>query len=575
MRDVTAVLHDIERGRTSAGATESEWLDFKTDKPTSRETCADLADAAVCFANASGGTIVLGVADRGTGPDSFVGTSLTPADVRGRIHALTSPPLLVDVQGAIRMGRSVLLITVPEGLEVYSTSKGVHLRRLNDTCLPMRPAEVALLAEERSGRDWSAGRSERTVREVDAGAETALYSLLRSTARPTQERIGRLDLAEVVQQLSLTSEGGNLSRAAELLLCPPVDGVREVLVYQHRKTRSGEADFVRRWRPPLLTAFLECMDVVSARVTSAPSTSSQGQQLLVEDYPLVAIREALINALVHGDLRDGSPVQIEHSPERLVVASPGPLVTGITPSNILTHGSRPRFPRLAKTMTTLGLAEELGQGVDRMYREMIRSGRSTPLLSVRGDAVPATVVEFDGGPANLRLAKFVADLPEAERSDTDALLVLLALCTRRTVNAKVVAELIQRDAPQAQEVLQRLAHGEAELVEPTPGTLTRTYPNFRLRGSALAVLGHAVTYNRRSVAETDRKVIDHLRDYETINNSTLQRLFDIDVYQARDLLRDLVGREILTRVSTQTRGTAVKYGPGPRFPVVRHRKGRR
>jgi O-succinylbenzoate synthase len=37
----------------------------------------------------------------------------------------------------------------------------------------------------------------------------------------------------------------------------------------------------------------------------------------------------------------------------------------------------------------------------------------------------------------------------------------------------------------------------------------------------------------------------------------------------RDTARDLVGREILTRTSTQRRGTAVQYGPGPRFPERR------
>ena len=57
-----------------------------------------------------------------------------------------------------------------------------------------------------------------------------------------------------------------------------------------------------------------------------------------------------------------------------------------------------------------------------------------------------------------------------------------------------------------------------------------------------------------------------MREYGTINNGTLQRLFDIDVYQARDILRDLVGREVLTRVSEQKRGVAVKYGVGPQFP---------
>jgi ATP-dependent DNA helicase RecG len=570
MRDVLAVLDDIERGRTSASASEHEGLDFKTEKATSRETYVDLADAAVCFANASGGTIVVGVTDRGTGPGCIVGTHLVPDVVRSRIHALTSPPLLVEVEGVRRANRLLLLVRVPEGVEVHSTSKGVHLRRMDDQCLPLRPVEVARLAEERSGRDWSSGSSRRPPTDADPGALAALYSLLRSTGRSTQERLGRLGADALFRELSLL-DGVELSRAGELLLCPPADGVREVLVYQHRKTRSGEADLVRRWKPPMLTAFLECMDVVSARIEAVPSTTSQGQQLLIEDFPLVAVREALVNALIHGDLRDSSPVQIEHSPERLVISSPGPLVTGVTPSNILTHGSRPRFPRLAKTMTTLGLAEELGQGVDRMYREMIRSGRATPRLSVQGEGFQTTVVEFEGGPANLRLAKFVSELPEAERADTDTLLVLLALCARRTVTAGLVAGLIQRDVRQAQDVLQRLAYGDAELLEVTPGTSTRVHPNYRLRGHALSALGHAVAYNRRSVVETDRKVIEHVREYQTVNSGTIQRLFDVDVYQARDLLRDLVGREILTRVSIQTRGTAVKYGPGPHFPTLGRR----
>jgi ATP-dependent DNA helicase RecG len=569
MRDVLGVVGEIERGRTSAHASEHDGLDFKTDKPTPRESYADLSDAAVCFANSSGGTIVLGVADRGTGPGAVVGTHLEANEVRSRIYALTNPHLLVNVEPVERSGQTLLLIEVPEGLEVYSTSKGIHYRRINDQCLPMRPAEVARLAEERAGRDWSSGSSGRSLAEIDRGAEAALYSLLRSSGRTTQERLARLNLDALLIELSLLHDDGSLTRAAELLLCAPTDGSREALVYQHRKTRSGEADLVRRWKPPLLPAFLEAMETVAARISAVPSTTAQGQQLLIEDFPVVAVREALVNGLIHGDLRDGSPVQVEHSPERLIITSPGPLVTGITPANILTHGSRPRFPRLAKTMTTLGLAEELGQGVDRMYREMIRSGRSTPLLSVRGDALPVTVVEFEGGPANLRLAKFISDLPEAERSDTDTLLITLALCSKRTLNARVVAELIQRDAVQAQEVLQRLAHGEAELLEVTPGTATRAYPNYRLRSSAMAALGHAVAYSRRSVAETDRKIIEHVREYDTVNNSTVQRLFDVDVYQARDMLRDLVGREVLTRVSKQSRGTAVKYGPGPRFTASR------
>jgi ATP-dependent DNA helicase RecG len=70
----------------------------------------------------------------------------------------------------------------------------------------------------------------------------------------------------------------------------------------------------------------------------------------------------------------------------------------------------------------------------------------------------------------------------------------------------------------------------------------------------------------------DRKVIDHVREYETINSATVQRLFDVDGYQARDLLQDLVGREILVRTSQQRRGPAVKYGAGPQFPSGRRKR---
>ena len=60
-----------------------------------------------------------------------------------------------------------------------------------------------------------------------------------------------------------------------------------------------------------------------------------------------------------------------------------------------------------------------------------------------------------------------------------------------------------------------------------------------------------------------------MREYDTINSATVQRIFDVDVYQARDILRDFVGREILVRISEQSRGPKVKYGPGPQFPERR------
>lgn len=135
----------------------------------------------------------------------------------------------------------------------------------------------------------------------------------------------------------------------------------EILVYQYRQTPGGEAAFAKRWGTPMVTAFAEALEAITARVGITPVNTSGGQQLQVEDYPLAAVREALANALLHGDYRERRPVQIEHSPDALTVRSPGPLVAGITPDNILTVGSRARFPLLTGACRVLGLARNSGR----------------------------------------------------------------------------------------------------------------------------------------------------------------------------------------------------------------------
>jgi len=326
----------------------------------------------------------------------------------------------------------------------------------------------------------------------------------------------------------------------------------------------------------MITAFAEAIDAMAARIGITPVNTSGGQQLQIEDYPFAAVREALANALLHGDYRERRPVQFEHSPNALTLRSPGPLVAGITPDNILTAGSRARFPLLAGACRTLGLAEELGQGVDRMFREMVRSGRQTPTVIVEHESVdPATVVSLAGGPPNVRVSRFVAELPETERNDTDTLLIVHLLCQKRSVTARDVASVVQRNVVATESILRRLSAGEAQLIEPTAGTVTRAHPNYRLKSAALVALGPAVSYHRRSSSEIDRKVIDHVREYNTINSATVQRIFDVDVYRARDILRDFVGREILVRVSEQTRGPKVRYGRGAQFPERRTARAKR
>ncbi|MCI0572100.1 MAG: putative DNA binding domain-containing protein [Myxococcaceae bacterium] len=540
---------------------ESATLDFKQEGRSRDDFLKDLASDAVCFANANGGALIVGVDDKLGGVEALVGTDLDPDLVRRRIYELTEPPLFVEADIQVVERKQLLLLYVPQGIEVHADKKGRSRRRVGRDCLTMTPGDVMLLREERQGFDWSAQPSGRSYQEASA---LALQAARQSLATLTDERRKYARLTsdrDLLSALGVVSEQGELLRAGELLFCHTTPA--PALQYHYRQTPGGEPRAIERIDSPLVLAFERVLELIGARLNQTPVSLPNGQQIDIADFPRLAVREAIANAITHRDYRLHGPVLVEHSPEVLVVSSPGALVAGVTPENILTHPPKPRNPVLARAVRQLGFAEEAGRGVDRMYREMVRAGRELPRIEAAMDQVQVKLV---GGAPRTQIARFVAQLPEHERDDTDTLLVLFRLCRSKTVTATDMAPVLQKSEEETEASLKRLASEGLAIVEPTRLTARRARPAYRLTGEVLKALGAAVDYQRRTVDELDRKIIAHVREYGRVNNRTLQNLFDVGVVRARDILSDMVERQLLVKVSAQQRGPAVEYGPGPRFP---------
>ncbi|AEH08098.1 MULTISPECIES: ATP-binding protein [Protofrankia] len=547
---------------------ETATLDFK-EAPTARgrrsasevqgELERIIVDACLCFANGDGGIVVLGVADRTPGAAAFVGTDTDAERLKSRVYQLSQPPLLVDVRERVFADARLLELRVPRGIEVHADSQGRARRRIGTDCHPMSPAEIVLVRQERSGYDPSATRTQRTVDDVEPEALAACRRLLASL---TDLRRGYAELRtpDLLSALGVT-DGGKLTRAGEILLCRPST---HTVVYLYRDSPGGEPRAVERLDMPLALSYLEVLRLVNARRNLTPVTLPTGQQLQIEDFPDLAVREAVMNALVHRDVHQPHSVVIDHSPQILTVTSPGPLVSGITVDNILTAASRPRNPRLMGAVRTLGLSEETGRGVDRMYREMIRSGRALPFIRAEFDHVTVSMV---GGAPNVAIARFVAALPDAEREDTDTLMIVLYLCDHENVTAAAIAPRLQRPAEEAESILRRLATGQDGLLDISRSTARRRYGRYRLREHARMALGTALAYRVRNADEIDRRVVEHVREYGWITNRTVQNLCAVDVYQARRWLADLRRRGLLVQVTEgRSSGPGIRYGPGPAFP---------
>jgi len=99
-------------------------------------------------------------------------------------------------------------------------------------------------------------------------------------------------------------------------------------------------------------------------------------------YPEEAVREAIVNAIVHRDyLLSGTTVELSIYEDRLEVISPGRLPNGITPQRMITGCRSARNQLLKDVMRDYGYLEHMGMGIPRkIVKEMQRHNGTSPDL---------------------------------------------------------------------------------------------------------------------------------------------------------------------------------------------------
>lgn len=541
------------------GDLESDTLDFKEQGRSLDDTLRMLTRASACFANASGGTVVVGVRDHVAGPEAIVGTDLDPVRTQRRIYELTEPGLITTVDTMAVGSLGLMLIRVPASPDVHQVA-GRATERVGSDCRPMTSGRIAAVVVERQGHDWSADDSTVPVEAVSARAIEEVRGLLRATGDTQREGWAALSVRDLCRRLGVLTTTGTLTNAGKVLL---VGAPTAPLDYTHRRVRSGSLTVNERQEGPAAVVITRVLELIEVRTDRTPIQLANGQELFVADLPDVAVREAVVNAVMHRDYRVSAPVQVEHSATRLAVTSPGGFVFGVSPENVLTTSSRPRNPALANAIRTLGLAEAAGVGIDRMYAAMSAIGHGPPQFESDGLRVRATL---NGGAPNTQLTRFITTLPVQRRDDPDTLLVLVHLLTSRTVTAEALAGPLQKGRDEIEVTLRQLAGSEADLLERTRGSATHRYGTYRLQGRVLAALGSAIAYRRLTGAATDQKIIDIVRETGTVNARLVRSVLDVDASTASRILGKLVREGVLTKSSEAQRGRSVTYGRGPRFP---------
>jgi ATP-dependent DNA helicase RecG len=132
-------------------------------------------------------------------------------------------------------------------------------------------------------------------------------------------------------------------------------------------------------------------DLVSAQIRVAMVAGHGFVHEPRPDYPLAAIRELVLNAVMHRTYEGTSaPVRLHWFNERIEVTSPGGLYGHVTPENF-GHVNDYRNPVIAEVMKSLGYVEGFGSGIARVHDALDRNGNPPAAFGLEPAHVAVTV----------------------------------------------------------------------------------------------------------------------------------------------------------------------------------------
>ena len=201
------------------------------------------------------------------------------------------------------------------------------------------------------------------------------------------------------------------------------------------------------------TAAVLLIEDVLARLAGVTKTDAfrvGAAEVRLIDFEPDVLRELVANGFAHRDWEQPGMIDIAHSPDGLVPASPGDLLPTLNTDRLLRESAQ-RNRVLSREITRLRIAEGAEMGFDRVYRSLAAAGKEPPRIEVG----PRFTVDIPGGQGDRAFARFLeAGVPGAPtgrrpRRSADA----VDPSHSSLVTAAAVAPEIQRDPNFADEVL--------------------------------------------------------------------------------------------------------------------------
>ena len=338
--------------------TESHRIEYK------RELTDSLEKEVVAFLNApEGGVVYLGI-DKSNKVFGVENADEIQLKVKDRLKNNIQPSCmgLFDVLLESREGKQIVKVAVASGpekpyyLKKYGMSEKGCFTRIGSACEPM-PSRMI--------EEWFAKRTRNSISRIRASQQDLHFEQLRIYYQEKGFNLGD----KFAANLELLTEQGEYNYAAYLLADQNGNSVkvakyrgldREDLI---ESEEYGFCSLIKSCKQ-----VLDRLEVENRTVTRITSKERITRRL----WNAIALREAVINALIHNDYTNEAAPKIELFDDRIEITSAGTITPGLAQEEFFSGYSLPRNKVLMRVFKDLGFVEYLGSGLPRILKSYPR-----------------------------------------------------------------------------------------------------------------------------------------------------------------------------------------------------------
>ena len=361
--------------------TESALLEFKREVPKSEQIIKTI----IGFCNQKGGRLILGVDNNRTItgiPEEDVNKLLESIDKS--IYEACHPPIIPLVSTQLFGDKKVLIIAVSSGMSkpYFRKSEGVEKGtyiRIGRSTVQATPAMIDELK-------WQSHRIDFEKLPVyNASLDSLDMKLIQNfldnrknqgAAQVTQDVLRSYSLVvEEHSELFPTYAGLlNFGKSPQFFLSEAM-----IIVSHFRGIEGRDAIATIDCQGTLLNQFKQAHHFILSRLSKSFSITGIEREEKLE-IPEVAIREAMLNLLVHRNYHINGPSKISIYDDRLEIFSPGDFSGPIEQDQLLKGLTYLRNPAICKIFREIGLVEKMGTGFINIFKSYEASGLKKPQI---------------------------------------------------------------------------------------------------------------------------------------------------------------------------------------------------